>query len=425
MTTPDFSQIKIKDYSPEIRTLSNGIVTYGFRSNQENVVYMRFFFDNAGTLSQEKFFTASLTKTQLDKDTKDHDYKTMAELTDYYGLLYTPVTSNERTSLLFGFLPRYQSEIFPLLQQMILYPRFNEQRLSNTIAGAKQIYRLKLQQTSFISQKNCMSLLFGKDNPYGVYAELEDYDKVKPEDLKRFWEKRYSYNQCHIVIAGNADEEFYKLLDKYFGSEKWNHESADLSTIEAAPNMTPHGERTRNIVENAVQTSISMGRLLPKTNHEDYIPLTVLNCILGGYFNSRLMSNIREEKGYTYGINSDISPFKYGNAMFIVSDVSSDKEEATLQEIFKEMRRLQQEPVAQEELSIVKNYMIGELLRSLGGIREIADNYEDILRYKLRQDYNSYLVETIRNTDEKDVIRVAKKYLDPDEFIISLAGNKS
>lgn len=171
-----------------------------------------------------------------------------------------------------------------------------------------------------------------------------------------------------------------------------------------------------------MQSSIVMGKIMPKINHEDYIPLAVLNCILGGYFNSRLMSNIREDKGYTYGIDSALVPFRFGNVMVVVSDVATDKENQTIEEIFKEMNILQNENVSQNELSIVKNYLTGEMLRSTDGVAEISENYEYILRNKLRQDYNSYMINQIRNITSEKIRETAQKYLSPDSFLCSVVG---
>ena len=163
---------------------------------------------------------------------------------------------------------------------------------------------------------------------------------------------------------------------------------------------------------------------MPKVDSADYIPLTVLNCLFGGYFNSRLMSNIREEKGYTYGIDSALVPFKYGNTMFIVSDVAMDKTDATIEEVFKEMQRLQNEKVSQEELSMVKNYMTGEFLRATDGVAEISENYDYIIRFELREDYNSYMLEEIRKTDAESLMLLAQKYLKPVDFLASVVGKE-
>ena len=425
MIIPKFSQIKVKDYFPESKVLSNGIKVYSFNNPEMDVVFMKIIFDNAGTISQDKFFTASLTKTQLNQGTKDFSAQELADEIDFYGLNYLPSTSNERTSLGFSFLKQYQKDVLPLIEQMIKYPVFPENNLKVAINNARQEYLLKLQKTNFLAHKTFMQELFGKENPYGMYARVEDYDNVKADDLRDFYRKRYSCNQCYIMLSGNVDEEFYSLLDKSLGQDFWNKTTADTTRQEINIDLTPKNKTIITPLDSAVQASIAMGRLMPKVAHEDFISLSVLNCLFGGYFNSRLMSNIREEKGYTYGIDSVIAPFKYGSVMLIVSDVTADKDNATLDEIRKEMKLLREEKVSEDELATVKNYMIGDLLRATDGVQEISENYEYFIRYNLPDTYNSYMLNKVQSTTADDIIELANKYFKEDEFLISISKNNN
>ena len=423
MQMPDFSKIEIKDYEPIKRVLDNGIKTYCFANHDSEAVFIKFVFYNAGTISQDKFFVSTLTKTQLNKNTKDYTYKELADEIDFFGLSYSPLTSNERTTLGFSFLSRYTKDIMPLLQQIILYPRFTQDTLDTTISNLRQNYLLKLQQTNFLAQKYFVQQLYGEDNPYGNSAKVEDYDKVTKEDLKDFWQRYYSSDQCYILLAGDIQEDFYGLLNTYFG-KAFNVQENGLKALK---NIAPFKDGKgiiRNSLSSAVQSSIVIGRIMPKVDSEDFIPLTVLNCLFGGYFNSRLMSNIREEKGYTYGIDSALVPFKYGNTMFIVSDVAMDKTNATIEEVFKEMQRLHHERVSQEELSMVKNYMTGDFLRATDGVSEISENYDYIIRFGLRQDYNSYMLKEIRKIDAERLMFLAQKYLKPEDFLVSVVSKE-
>ncbi|MBQ0114111.1 MAG: insulinase family protein [Bacteroidales bacterium] len=421
MTIPEFKNIAVKDYKPEIRTLSNGIKTYCFNNKEMEVAFMKIIFDNAGTISQDKFFTAALTKTQLNQGTKDYSAMELADNLDFYGVNYAPSTSNERTSLAFSFMQQYQKDVFPLIEQMIKYPVFPQSNLQVTINNSRQEYLMKTQQTNFLAHKAFMTNLFGEDSPYGKYARVEDYDKVTPEDLKLFYQKRYSFNQCYIMLAGNIDEEFYSLLERYLGEERWNESTADISRPQIDIDFAPKYKTIYTNLPSAVQSSIAMGKLVPGIEHEDYIPLSVLNCLFGGFFNSRLMSNIREEKGYTYGIDSVLAPFKYGNIMLIVSDVTADKDSLTIEEIHKEMIRLREEKVSEEELTMVKNYMTGDMLRSTDGVADICENYEYFIRYNLREDYNSYMLKRIQSTTPEEILSLANKYLLEDTFLTSIA----
>ncbi len=419
MNIPDFSNITIRDYLPQVRKLSNGIPTYNFYSNDSEAVYLKFVFYNAGTIFQDKPLVASYTSKQLNKNTKNYNFQELADEIDFYGLSFLPRTAIERTSLDISFLNRYKENVFPLLQEIILYPRFEKSNLDIALSNGKQNYLTKIQQTNFLANRYFMQGIFGKDNPYGTYASIEDFDNVTTEDLNDFWQKHYTLNQCYIMMAGNVDESIFDLMNNYFGNKNIPTVLEKLS-IDTEP-INQKGI-IRNSLNSAMQSSIIMGKIMPKIDHEDYIPLAVLNCILGGYFNSRLMSNIREDKGYTYGIDSSLVPFRFGNIMVVASDVAMDKENQTIEEIFKEMTILQNKEVPQNELSIVKNYLTGEMLRSTDGVSEICENYEYILRNNLRQDYNSYMINQIRNITPATIRKTAQKYLSPDSFLCSIVG---
>lgn len=419
MNIPDFSNITIRDYLPQVRKLNNGIPTYTFYSNDSEAVYLKFVFYNAGTMLQDKPLVASFTSKQLNKNTKNYNFQELADEIDFYGLSFIPRTAIERTCLDISFLNRYKENVFPILEQIILYPRFEKSNLDIALSNGKQNYLTKIQQTNFLANKYFMQGIFGKNTPYGRYASIEDFDNVTKEDLNEFWQKHYTLNQCYIMMAGNVDESIFDLMNNYFGNKNIPSIS-DKFGIDIEP-VNQKGI-IRNSLNSAMQSSIVMGKIMPKISHEDYIPLAVLNCILGGYFNSRLMSNIREEKGYTYGIDSALVPFRFGNIMVVVSDVAMDKENQTIEEIFKEMTILQNEDVPQNELSIVKNYLTGEMLRSTDGVSEICENYEYILRNNLRQDYNSYMINQIRNITPAKIRETAQKYLSPDGFLCSIVG---
>ncbi|MBO6118472.1 MAG: insulinase family protein [Bacteroidales bacterium] len=423
MNIPDFNDIKIKNYIPQKIQLTNGIPVYCFENKDMDVVFVKIVFKNAGTVYQDKYFTASLTKTQLAQDTKDYSALSLADAMDYYGVNFSSSTSNERTVLNFSFLKQYQTEVLRLIEQILLYPLFNQDKLDITINNSKQEFLTKCRQTSFLAHREFMANLFGRENPYGRYASFEDYDKVKSEDLKLFYSKRYTFNQCYIIVAGNTDNVFYNQLGDILGKNNWNADTADTSSGGIAVNLNPKAETTVVNLDSAVQASVCMGKFFPDIHHKDYIPLTVLNCLFGGYFNSRLMSNIREDKGYTYGIDSFIAPFSKGSVFMIVTDVTAGMDGRTLEEIFKEIRILQTQKVSKEELDTVKHYMMGEMLRSNDGVSEIADSYDQFVRFGLADDYNGKSMDIVKNITADDIIRLAETYLNTDSFIISTAKN--
>jgi zinc protease len=418
---PDFSTIKVDDFNPTIKLLDNGIKVYYFNNNDMDVVFTKFIFYNAGTINQEKFFVALTTKALLNQGTKSYSSLDIANSLDFFGVDFSGATTNEQTTLSFSFLSEYQKDVFPYMKEIIKCPTFPQKELDITINKTKQDFLLRCQQTDFLAKREFLATLFGKGTPYGMYGLVEDYDKVQREDLIKFYNQRYSYNQCYIIAAGKVNNDFLNLLNDNFGKDSWNEKTAITKNIEIELTDKPVSKTTYTNLDNAVQASIVMGKMFPKRDSEDYIPLKVLTCILGGYFNSRLMSNIREEKGYTYGIDAIHIPVKDSSVFMIITDVKADKDKETIENIYYEMDKLCKEEVREEELNTVKHYLIGETLRNMDGVMDISDYYANIIKYSLPDNYNSYFIDTMNKVDSKKIKELANRYFKKDSFTISIA----
>ena len=420
MKIPEFGQTEIKNYVPQKTELTNGIPVYTFFDKEMEVVFFKIVFYNAGTIFQDKFFVASLTKTQLAQDTLRYSAMELADEMDYYGINFSHSTSNERTVLTFSFLKQYSSQAIKLIEQILIYPVFKQEKLDITVNNSRQEFLAKCQQTSFLAHRQVMAHLFGKDNPYGRYASFEDYGKINIEDIKTFYKQRYTYNQCYIVISGNADGQVHSMLNDSLGKSFWNKDSADTSARDVKITLSEENKRVVTELDSAVQASVAMAKIFPDVHHSDYIPLTVLNCLFGGYFNSRLMSEIREKRGYTYGIDSVIAPFSKGSVFMIVTDVNDGTDELTVQQIYKEMDILCKEPVSQEELTLVKNYMTGEILRNNDGVTEISESYDAVVRFNFPDNYTNIVLDRIRAVTASDIMTLAGKYFKDSGFVISI-----
>lgn len=420
MNIPNFNDIHFQDYIPNKTKLSNGIEVYSFGDNNMDVVFLKIVFYNAGSVFQDKFFTARCTQSQLSEDTKKYPSMVLAEKMDYYGIAVSRTVGLENTTLVFSFMKIYEKEALDLIEQILIYPLFHQDKLDVYINTAKQGYLAQCQKTSFLANREFNLNLFGENNPYGKYAQVEDFDKVRSEDLISFYNKYYTFNQCYIILAGNIDESLIKNIDSNLGSTDWNGNTAEKELKNILINTNTKAKTFYTNLDSAVQASIIMGKFFPSIKSEDYVPLKLLNCIFGGYFSSRLMTNIREQKGYTYGIDSSIYAIKQCSIFSIQADVTKGKDEQTIAEIYKEIAKLQQENVSKEELETAKHYMIGQILRNNDGVSEIADNYEGLKKFSLPEDYCSKMVERIKQTTSDEIRSLANKYLTTDNFVVSI-----
>jgi len=171
-----------------------------------------------------------------------------------------------------------------------------------------------------------------------------------------------------------------------------------------------------------LQSAIRIGAPSINKRHEDYQGLKVLNVILGGYFGSRLMKNIREEKGYTYGINSSVVSLNLTGLISISTEVSNKFTRCAIDEIYKEIRRLQSEPVDKEELSVVRNYMLGELVRMFDGPFASAESFRSAWEYGLDNSYYKRFADRIQSIEPDELKALAQKYYNTDDLYEVTAG---
>jgi predicted Zn-dependent peptidase len=165
-----------------------------------------------------------------------------------------------------------------------------------------------------------------------------------------------------------------------------------------------------------------MGRKLFTRSHPDYFKMMVLNEILGGYFGSRLMRNIREEKGLTYGISSNLFTLQKEGYLLIGTDVKREFTSLTIEEVYKEMNILRTEPVGEEELETVKNYMAGSFAGSLSTPFALADHFKAIYFDGLTYDFYEHYIENILNTSAQQLQDLANQYLTDNSMLVVIAG---
>lgn len=398
-------------------TLPNGIeIVYLHDPNQE--VFKMDVVLSAGAYDQPRPVIASSMLNMLNEGTHQHTSAEIAELFDYHGAYVDFNCGMHKSELNLISLNKYASQTIRMLAEMALESNFPRKELEIYIRNRKQQHLVNIEKTSYLARMEFIHRLYGEEHPYANRFTLEDFDKVTPELLLDFYRERMQASQCRIMICGNVSDTVLQEVDQAF---------APMSDIPLPPEkvftIQPSAPGRYNVLKpDAVQTSIRIGKTGVPLLDEDYTYFQLLNTILGGYFGSRLMSNIREEKGYTYGIGSYNVTMPRASHWMIATDVNADKTEATIEECMKEIRRMQEEPVSEEELGLVKSYFNGELLRELDGVFAQSDALKHKLNYG--QDNTFYLraIDRIRSCTPDDIMRLARKYLNPEEMYVITAG---
>lgn len=419
---PDIFPIEHIDMvKAEKHLLSNGIPVYYINGGTQDVVKIDFVFE-AGIWYQTKNLVASLCNSMLEEGCRNFSAAEIAEKFDFYGA-YLQLTVDQNQGFVNVIsLGKYFSEVVEIVENMIKFPEFPDHELEVLIAKNKQKWLFENEKVRTLCQKKFTQVLFGNDHPYAINNQLDDYDRVTREDILSFYRAFYHSGNCHIIASGKIDQPVLELLDRHFGGSDWGQPLRD----EPEYPVCPSAEKRFHVEKpGGIQSAIRVGRFwVPKT-HLDYHGLSVLLTILGGYFGSRLMANIREEKGYTYGIGSYNLTFKKASYIVISTEVGNEYVEPTLAEINVEMKRLQCELISENELETVKSYLLGEFLRDFDGPFALASSFKAINDFGLSYSFYDDYLKALKNITAAELQKLALQYLNTEDFYTVVAGNKT
>jgi zinc protease len=403
---------------PEVYQLSNGIKVYQFNSGTQEVISIELVFA-AGSWFQKKPFTAMATNLMLREGTRNYSAQALSESLDYFGAHFENTTERDNAYVTLYSLNKHLDNTLPLLSEIVKNPVFPAEEY--TVLAGKQLQMLEVnrQKVNFLARTHFNSIIFGSNHPYGMYLEPGDISNVSNSDLTDFHKIQYHSNNCTIIVAGRIKPGLKNDLEAHFGGNDWS------GTTSNREQYLPSGSGEKNhfiVKENAMQSAIRIGGLMFSRSHPDFAGMKVLNAILGGYFGSRLMNNLREDKGYTYGIGSSVVPLRDGGYFVISGEVGADVTRKALVEINSELSRLCNEQVKESELSLVRSYLAGEMLRAVDGPFAQADLYRELIEDKLEISHFEELIDTVQHISAKQLQDLAIKYLNPENLFTLVVG---
>jgi zinc protease len=395
--------------------LSNGIEVYSLNMGTEDTLLINWVFD-AGSWYEKKKAVAAATNHLLKNGTKSKNAFELNEHFEYFGAYVNRSCYSESAEITLHSLTKHLHELIPVVAEMIQESVFPEEELAIFIQNSSQRLKVGLKKPDFVAGRLIDSYVFGEDHPYGKYNNLEDYAALTREDLVDFYESYYKKGTCVIFVAGKVPADLSIQLEKHFGSLPYS--KFDTSHGGVKHLITPAPEKKHFIINEAesVQASIRIARLFPNRKHPDFQKVMVLNNVFGGFFGSRLSANIREDKGYTYGIYSYLMNLVENSGWIISTEAGREVSQATIDEVYKEMELLREEEVDEEELQMVKNFMIGTILGDLDGPFQVIGRWKNLVLNGLQPDYFYNAVETIRTVEAPELKELANKYLVPSEF---------
>lgn len=411
---------KLQIAKAQKHVLTNGVPLYVINMGEHGFCKIDVLFE-AGNYYQESPLIASVTNSMLVEGTRNYSSKDIASQIDYLGAGLQQSTDQDFASLSLFSLNKYLPQTLDIFSEVLQMPTFPAAELDIFLNKRKQQFLIDCNKVQYMARMAFGEKLFGPQHPYGKPFTASHFENITPEQLLAFHAKNYTSSNCVVIATGSVDDLQIRQIEnciglEYFGSNNRVRNNISFSDVEPNEYIVPK--------DDAVQSAIRMGKRTINKYHPDFLSLQVLNTILGGYFGSRLMKNIREDKGYTYGIGSMLVSLQQTGYWVIASEVGADVCKAAITEIRNEIERLQNEPVPEYELTLAKNFMLGDLLRSFDGPFANAESLRAMLEYSYNYDYFEKAMAITNDITSADLLALAQKYLSVNDMVEVVAGRK-
>lgn len=392
---------------------------YTFNAPGSNVLRIEWTV-SGGNFVKQKSPQADFAAGLLTEGTRSWSSKQVADMIDFYGASFQGENSFSEQIYTLHCTKQTLKDLLPVLEEIFLFPTFPENEFGIYKNRAIERLKVKWKKVSHVASVNLSNLM----HPHHILGHItteQDLENLQREDVVLYYEKHIRNQFAHCIAAGDIDQEVTQLLMAF--NAKLG-EAAPPTGREYTIPMVKENTTRKTAVADAIQSCILLAYVTVPRRHPDFVPLQLLNTILGGYFGSRLMSNLREDKGYTYGIGSGMN-ISYGFGYLSVStEVGADVTENALKEIFFEVNRLCTEPIGEQELSLAKNYLIGSFIRNSDGVFAMADRFRPLLGSDLDYGYYDHYFKTIHQLTSKELMDLANKYL-AKPYYLSVAGKIS
>ncbi|MDR1859416.1 MAG: insulinase family protein [Bacteroidales bacterium] len=403
---------------PVVSRLDNGLPAYRLSTVSLPICKVDLLF-NAGIWNQDRPLQASITNTMLQEGTQRYSSGQLADLFDVHGALLRLMTDQHIGVVSMVALTKHLPKLLPVLADIVNGAIFPEQELQVLLRRRKQKFLVDSEKVKILCHRKFIEALFGRGHPYAQSLQESDFEHINRALLCSFYQRFYHVDRSEILLSGCVMQETVDLLNEHFGKAMTLHPIEPQKKYEIRP-----AQQHYIFVEKqgAIQSAIRVGKVLVRKNHPDYIPLQILVTILGGYFSSRLMRNIRGEKGYTYGITASLIGLNEAGYLVISTEVDKSHEKAVVQEIFKEITRLCDELITEEELDRVRQYLLGELMRDFDGPFAQAHAFVNVHVFGLNYNYYEQYHELLLNISPEKLRELAIKYFDVASFYTVVAG---
>ena len=406
---------------PERHVFPNGIVLNVLDACDSEVTRVDLVM-GGGRWHQTQPLQALFTNRMLREGTRQYTAACIAEKLDYYGAWLDLSSAPEYTYVTLYSLNKYLPQTLDILESLVKEPVFPEKELKVIVDTNVEQFKVNLSKVDFLAHRTLVKTLFGGHHPAGRLVCEDDYQRIVPSVLRQFYDRYYNSGNCTLYLSGKITGDCVRRVEALFGNEPFGQGTRpEKKTFRPEPDA-----RKQVFVERSgvLQSAVRLGMLTLDRCHPDYLKFRVLVTLLGGYFGSRLMSNIREQKGYTYGISAGYASYPDQGVLTISTETANQYVAPLIAEVYREITRLQDEQVSSEELSMVKNYMLGDLCRSCESAFSLADGWIFLQVYGLKDTYFADAMQAIKDITPGEIQDLACKYLRKEDLKEVVAGAK-
>ncbi len=417
---------------PAIKTINNfkvkkaekqiisGSPVYILNAGDQDIIKTDFIFE-AGKIYDKNPLIALSVNSLIDKGTNNLTSEQIAEKLDFYGAYYETEITKYHSIITLYTLNKYFEETFNIVSDFLFNAVFPENEINIYLKNRLQTFKINRQKTDVRSWETFNELLFGKEHPYGRNLKEYDFTNTDRSKIVEFYRQNYTTANMTILISGKVNDKHLKLTEKFLGAVEKSNKKKNNIKVETEIKA---GEKKRKFVkiEDTVQYSVKIGNLSINKAHPDFFNLKISTIILGGYFGSRLMSNIREDKGYTYGIYAGNFSAPGAGYFFISAESGKEVYREAVDEIYKELKILRTIPVKNDELDRVKKWIYGNAAKTFDGPLATSEACKMLITGKLSENYFLNYIEAVKKINSETILETAQKYLNENSMIEVVAG---
>ena len=404
----------------EIKKLifADNIPVYLLKTGDQEIIKLDFIFE-AGKIYHKNPLIPEITNILIDKGTKNLSSEEISERFDFYGAYLETEIGKHYASVTLYSLNKYFQETFELLFEILFNAVFPENEIDIYLKNKYQSFLIDIQKTGTVSSQLFSETIFGKEHPYGKIIKDIDFKTISKKQIKDFYNTYYLKGNMFVMFSGKISDSQVSVL-KYFLK---NTELSQKKIFEPNFNtVLPEPQKVFKKIKNTVQSSLRVGKVMINKLHPDFFNLNIATIILGGYFGSRLMMNVREDKGYTYGISAVNISYLRSGFFVIAAESGNDVYLKALDEIYKELKQLRTIPVEFEELTRVKKFLYGNLIKIVDGPLALSEAYKSIISFNLSSEYFYNYLDSVKTITPEKLIEISQKYLHEDSMFEVVSG---